>query len=33
MNATKRLQIFERLRDVTPAPTTELHVPPPYSNC
>ena len=24
MNATKRLQIFERLRDVTPAPTTEL---------
>ncbi len=25
MNATKRLQIFERLRDVTPAPTTELH--------
>ena len=24
MNATKRMQIFERLRDVTPAPTTEL---------
>jgi endonuclease-3 len=24
MNATKRLQIFQRLRDVTPAPTTEL---------